>query len=233
MAIPAIVSRPHIALSVPAVAPEVVNVRINSDSYRPWEGIAPLARAAASGKLYSALSRQLGDEAAVLVARFIPMPQGSTIDRDTLRAALTSGKLPGRLTFPETTAAGAGAGRSSAPLTDWKAAATGFAATEPATKLYADLRAETCEACGVPGVLASPMAAGPAAREAWRRFTVGTVEPIARLLEAELARVLEQPVRIRLWRMAGIDSAARARALHVMTQAGFEKTIAAAMIGWD
>ena len=91
---------PSSALTVPAVAAEVVNVRINSDSYRPWEGISPLARAAASGNLYALLSQQLGHEAAVLVARFIPMPQGSTIDRDTLRATLTGGKLPGRLTFP-------------------------------------------------------------------------------------------------------------------------------------
>ena len=224
---------PSSAVTRPAGAAEVVNVRLNSDSYRPWEGVAPLARAAATGELYGRLAAQLGDEAAVLVTRIIPMPQGSNIDRDTLRGALTGKHLPGRVVFPETTSAGGGAGRSSAPLTDWKAMPTGWNAPEAAGKLYADLRHEVCEACGVPGQLVNPAGAGPAAREAWRRFTVGTVEPIARLLEAELTRVLEQPVRIRLWRMAGVDAAGRARAVHVMTEAGFDKETAAAMCGWD
>ena len=39
------------------------------------------------------------------------MPQGSNIDRDTLRGALTGKHLPGRVVFPETTSAGGGAGR--------------------------------------------------------------------------------------------------------------------------
>ena len=54
---------PSSARTVWATAAETVNVRINSDSYRPWEGIAPLARAVASGQLAARLAASLGDEA--------------------------------------------------------------------------------------------------------------------------------------------------------------------------
>ena len=68
---------PSSARTVWAEASEVVNVRVNADSLRPWDGIAPLQRAAASGELYARLSESLRDEASVAVVRLIPLPQGS------------------------------------------------------------------------------------------------------------------------------------------------------------
>ena len=87
--------------------------------------------------------------------------------------------------------------------------------------------------CGVPAALVNPASAGPAAREAWRRLTVGTLEPYARLIEAELSRVLERPVVVKLRRLAGVDAAGRARALHVLTEAGFAPEAAQELLGWD
>ena len=223
---------PSSARTVWAEASEVVNVRVNADSLRPWEGIAPLSRAAASGELYAKLSKSLRDEASVAVVRLIPQPQGSTLLFDNMRAALT-GHLPGRVAFPETTAAGGGAGRSSAPLRDWAATRLGYEADTPAGTLYAHLFSECAECCGVPAALVNPASAGPAAREAWRRLTVGTLEPYARLIEAELSRVLETGVVLKLRRLGGVDAAGRARALHVLTEAGFDKDEAADLLGWD
>ena len=68
---------PSSSQTVWTTAAETVNVRINSDSYRPWEGIAPLARAVASGQLAARLSSSLGDEADIVVSRIIPIAQGS------------------------------------------------------------------------------------------------------------------------------------------------------------
>ena len=97
---------PSSARTVSAVAAEVVNVRLNSDSYRPWEGIAPLNRAAASGELYARLSNSLSSEAEVVVARLVPLAQGlgqttakqpARCDRrDTSGAARTSRDASGR-----------------------------------------------------------------------------------------------------------------------------------------
>ena len=223
---------PSSARTVWAEASEVVNVRVNADSLRPWDGIAPLSRAAASGELYARLSESLRDEASVAVVRLIPQPQGSTVLPDNLRAALT-GALPGRVAFPETTAAGGGAGRSSAPLRDWGSTRLGYEAEAPAGTLYAHLFSECAECCGVPAALVNPSSAGPAAREAWRRLTVGTLEPYARLIESELSRVLETGVVLKLRRIGGVDAAGRARALHVLTTAGFDKDEAADLLGWD
>ena len=223
---------PSAARTVWAEAAEVVNVRVNADSLRPWEGIAPLSRAAASGELYARLSESLRDEASVAVVRLIPQPQGSTLLFDNMRAVLT-GQIPSRVLFPETTAAGGGAGRSSAPLRDWGATRLGYEAEAAAGTLYAHLFSECAECCGVPAALVNPASAGPAAREAWRRLTVGTLEPYARLIEAELSRVLETGVVLKLRRLGGVDAAGRARALHVLTTAGFDKDEAADLLGWD
>ena len=58
--------------------------------------------------------------------------------------------------------------------------------TRDAVKLYVPPMADVAEYCGVPTHLVNPASAGPAAHEAWRRFTVGTVEPIARILETAI-----------------------------------------------
>ena len=226
-------SGPSEARTVRAVAGEVVNVRINSDSYRPWEGIAPLARAVASGQLAARLASSLGDEAAVTVSRIIPIAQGSGEAAANQLSKVIAGTLPGRLAFPETQLAGAGAGRSSAPMRDFGATRTGWESPISGPQLYAHLFSEVCEVCGVPGALVNPASAGPAAREAFRRLTVGTVEPFARLLESELSRVLERTVTITLRRLGGVDAAGRARALHVLVEAGFTKENAADLLGWD
>ena len=219
--------------TVRAVASEVVNVRINSDSRRPWEGVPPLARAVASGQLAARLASSLGDEAAVVVSRIIPISQGSGETAANQLSKAISGALPGRLAFPETQTAGGGAGRSSAPLRDFGATRTGWESPISGPTLYAHLFSEVAEICGVPGALVNPTSAGPAAREAFRRLTVGTIEPYARLLESELSRVLERTVTIKLRRLGGVDAAGRARALHVLTEAGFEPAAAQELLGWD
>ena len=99
-------SGPSETYSQRAVASEVVNVRINSDSYRPWEGISPLARAVASGQLAARLSHSLGDEADVVVSRIFPVAQGSGEAAANKLSLAISGDLPGRIALPENTASG-------------------------------------------------------------------------------------------------------------------------------
>ena len=88
--------------------------------------------------------------------------------------------------------------------------------------------------CGVPPALApGAAAAGPAMREAQRAFLTATVQPLGALLEAEVSRVLERPVRIRFHKLAAADVAARARGVHVLTQAGVDRDRALALVGWE
>ena len=132
-------SGPSEARTVRAVASEVVNVRINSDSRRPWEGVPPLARAVASGQLAARLAASLGDEADIVVSRIIPIAQGSGETAANQLSKAISGALPGRLAFPETQLAGGGAGRSSAPLKDFGATRTGWESPISGPTLYAHL----------------------------------------------------------------------------------------------
>ena len=224
---------PSASQTVWTTASETVNVRLNSDSYRPWEGIAPLSRAVASGQLAARLASSLGDEASIVVSRIIPIAQGSGKGAANQLSQAIGGTLPGRLAFPESQAGGGGAGRSSAPQRDFGATKTGWDSPISGPQLYAHLFSEVSECCGVPGALVSPASAGPAAREAFRRLTTATLEPYCRLLEAELSRVLERTVTITLRRLGGVDAAGRARALHVLTEAGFTPESAQDLLGWD
>ena len=118
-------------------------------------------------------------------------------------------------------------------MRDFGATRTGWESPISGPTLYAHLFSEVAEVCGVPGALVNPASAGPSAREAFRRLTVGTCEPYCRLIESELSRVLERPVVIKLRRLGGVDAAGRARALHVLVEAGFKKEEASDLLGWD
>ena len=192
-----------------AVASEVVNVRINSDSRRPWEGVPPLARAVASGQLAARLAASLGDEADIVVSRIIPIAQGSGETAANQLSKAISGALPGRLAFPETqTRWRRRRSVKRADCKDFGATRTGWESPISGPTLYAHLFSEVAEICGVPGALVNPTIGWTMPRvRAGRRLTVGTIEPYARLLESELSRVLERPVTIKLRRLGGVDAA--------------------------
>ena len=99
------------------------------------------------------LAASLGDEADVVVSRIIPIAQGSGENAANQLTQALTGRLPGRVVWPETQLAGAGAGRSSAPMRDFGATRTGFEAPISGPQLYAHLFSEVCEICGVPGAL--------------------------------------------------------------------------------
>lgn len=225
------ISGPSEARAVPATAAEVAHVRWNADSYRPWHGIAPLSRAALTGALAANLETSLGHEAAVMVARVIAFPGGVGQDMaDHMRAVIRD--TPGRIAFPETTNKGFGAGATNAPQADWVPRRLGpeYQPADPA--LYQAVTAAVLAACGVPPALADPSAAGPGQREAGRAFLTTTIQPLGALIEAEVSRVLERPVKLRHHRLAAADVASRARAVHVLTEAGVDVDEARMLVGW-
>ena len=83
---------------------------------------------------------------------------------------------------------------------------------------------EVAAVCGLP----SPMvpgsdAAGPAWREAFRQFVALSVQPLGRILEAEVSRVLERPVRLTHHALASADIAARARAFKSLIENNIDR----------
>ncbi len=149
---------------------------------------------------------------------------------DNLRAAISQGL---RLALPETTMAGAGAGRIAAPQTDWKPYRLGAEWTEAGVRLQALALQETAGVCGLPAALVpGANAAGPAAREAFRQFLSLTVIPLGRILEAEAARVLELPVALQHHELAAADVAGRARAVGTLVENGVDRERALTLVGW-
>ena len=116
-----------------------------------------------------------------ITTTIIPQPFGqSQTAADSIRAAVNSGL---RLALPETTAAGGGAGRSSAPLTDWKSYTIQPEYAAAGVELHALALQETAGVCGLPAAMVPGAdAAGPAHREAFRQFVALTVQPLGRIL---------------------------------------------------
>ena len=226
------VAGPSIDRTVSACAAEVVHCRINASAWQPWRGRSPLRVAASTGRLASALVDALGYESELPVKRLMVQPQGPGVDTNTLRSDMQNKSY--QLAFPTTTAGGYGAGRSSAPLTDWKPITLGPDWSKGGGDLHALVLQEVMAVCGVPPALApGANAAGPTLREANREFLTTTVQPLGVLIAAEASRVLERPVTIHHHALAAADVAARARGVHVLTQAGVELERALELVGWE
>ena len=224
---------PSMARTVSASSAEVVHVRWNSDAYRPWLGRAPLTVAAATGRLAAELSRSLGNEASIIVGRLIPVAVGTGLEMgDNMRAALND-PAKGRVTLPETAVKAFGVGQQGGTLSEWTPRRLGADFPESAVRLEALVLQTVCGCCGIPAPLVpGANAAGPAMREGQRQLLTGTVQPLGRILEAEVSRVLERDVRVRFDSLAAADVAGRARGVHVLTQAGVDRDRALELVGW-
>ena len=222
---------PSITTTVRARGDQVIHIRQNSDPTCPWRGRSGLEVAQSSGGLASTLVSALTAEGEVPISRIIPQPQGdSQSTANSIRNAITTGL---RLALPETVAAGNSSGRASAPLTDWKPYRLGPDYMAGGVDLHALALQEVAAVCGLPPALApGAAAAGPALRESFRQFVALTVQPLARILEAEVSRVMERPVRLIHHELASIDVVSRARAFKSLVENDIDKARALQLVGW-
>ena len=222
---------PSTTHTIRASADQVIHIRQNSDPTCPWRGRSGLAVAQASGGLAATLVHALTAEGEVPSLRIIPQPFGqSQTAADNIRAAVNSGL---KLALPETTASGGGAGRSSSPLTDWKSYTLQPEYMAAGVQLHALALQEVAGVCGLPAAMVpGSAAAGPAQREGFRQFVALTVQPLGRILEAEVSRVLERPVRLMHHQLASADVAARARAFKSLVENDIDHERALALVGW-
>ena len=219
---------------VPAAA--VLHCRYAVDSARPWYGIGPLGWARATGTLAANLETRLGEEAGGPVGHVIPVPQdgGDGTDDDPLaQFKIDLAAARGRTILAETTAAAWGDGKAAAPQADWKPQR--FGADPPAS--LPSLRTETSlsvlSACGVPVSLVTD-ADGTSQREAWRRFVMGSVEPLLGIVGEEIERKLETRVTFDLSALWAHDLAGRAAAFQKLVAGGVavnEALVTAGLLG--
>ena len=181
-------------------------VRWGGTPGQPYVGVGPTGWAHTTARLGSEVERSLADEAAGPLAQLLAVPQdGGNPDGDddddgdplaSLRGDLSRAR--GRALLVETTALPDGE-RAAHPRHN----ATGKRLVsgqrlQPSWQRWAVTRSPGPWPPAVhPQSLFTADADGTAQREALRRWHMGTVLPLARLLEAELRAKLEADVRLR------------------------------------
>ena len=222
----------NITRFVPSAA--VVHCRYAVDPARPWFGLGPLQWARHTGALAANLELRLGQEAGAPTGHLLPVPAAGAKEGDDDPLAGLEGDMrqaKGSAILVETTSGGFAEGRDAAPRRDWKTERFGADPPQVLAALRTDAGLAVLNACGVPVSLASD-ADGTSQREAWRRFIMGSVEPVARIVAAELARKLDTPgLRFRFDSLWAHDLAGRAASFKSMVAAGMEIARAAAIAG--
>lgn len=194
---------------------------------RPYHGLAPTSWASASARVAAQAERSLGDEASGIVAQLLPIPKdggGDKRDSDNdgddslalLRADIAAAK--GAPVMLETTAAGWGEGQGGAPRKDWMASRLGPSPPTALVELARDSFARTLAACGCSPALFDD-SDGTAKREALRQWHLGTVQPLAGMLAAELTAKLAVPIRLE-FDLYNVDLAGRAQAFQKLVAGG-------------
>ena len=206
----------------------VLHARYLPDNRTPWRGVAPWKRAPSLSKLTAEVEAALIREVRLPTKIIIPMPQGGGIDTNTLRNDMQNNAY--QTVFPTTTAAAFGAGRSSAPLSDWKVTRLKSEPEEALVGLCRDIPGQVGILYGIPNVLTSGSGSETQTREAFRRFVLTAIEPLALIVSRELTRVFEVPVELDLSELAHADIAGRARAFKALTAAGMSPSDAAEFV---
>ena len=179
----------------------VVFCRWGSNPGQPYVGVGPTSWAHTTARLNANAERSLADEASGPTAQLLPVPQepGDPDDDDNPLAGLRAdiGAAKGAALLVETTSGGWGEGAVNAPRADWKMQRLGPAPTAALVALADASFARVLAATGTPPSLFVDGADGTSQREGIRRWHLGTVLPLARLVEHELTAKLESPVRLK------------------------------------
>ena len=213
-------------------ASSVVSCRWGSTPGQPYTGIGPLSWAHTTARLQSEAERSLADEAGGPLAQLLAIPQDGGDDAagnplKLLKADIAGAR--GKALLLETSAAGWGEGRTAAPQRDWQASRLGPMPPESMVAVSKDAFARVLAACGCSPALFDD-SDGTSKREALRQWHLGTVQPLARLLESELSEKLETDVRLS-FDLYNVDLASRAQAFQKLVAGGVAVNEALATAG--
>ena len=175
----------------------------DADPDYPWRGVSPLQRASVSSQLVRLAEDALVAEMKQPTKSLIPIPQGGGVDTDTLRSNIQNKSY--QIAFPPTTSAGYGAGRSSAPLTDWKPHRLQPMPDKALVDLADRASSRVVAALGAhPAIMGGATGSGAISLQAQRQFRTMLMQPIGRLIEENAWRVFGE--RIRIWWPANVEA---------------------------
>ena len=208
----------------------VVFVRWGSTPGQPYTGTGPLSWAHTTARLQSETERSLADEARGPLAQLLTVPKdGGDGSLDQLRSDI--GQARGKGLLVESTSHGFGEGRAAAPLRDWTPQRLGPTPPESMVQIRKDAFEAVLAATGTPPSLFLD-SDGTSQREALRRWHLGTVLPLARILETELAAKLEGDAKL-VFDSYALDMVSRASVVDKLVRAGVPTATALAAVGLE
>ena len=198
-------------------ADETVHVRIGADAASPWRGVSPLVAAAdTSGALAgveSGLRKEAGQTSGYV------LPGGGVEGLDDAAFAELKGdlaKLAGGTRIVPTLNPRVGDPSARPGDADWVSRRLGIHPPEALVKFRGAAALDVLGAAGVPPALGAAQADSTALREGLRQFFHTTLQPVVKIVAAELGRVLEVDVDLDLSALAAADVQGRSRAFRAL-----------------
>ena len=199
--------------TLPALAAEVLHIRIGADITTPWIGSAPLRRSSLTGGLLHAVESALGEtfENAPLGSIIVPMPDSGSEDMAAVRSSFRGKRGSTLIIEGVAQATAAGMNPTIGQKTDQLSPDLSKSMTN---ETLAAARNGILAAYGVLPAMLNPAATGPSVREAQRHLAMWCLQPIAELLAEEARAKLGGDIQIDTLRpLQAFDTAGRARAL--------------------
>ena len=207
----------------------VLHPRVNVDPQAPWRGRSGFDLASATVATATRMEKSAGDEAKMPVARLIPSAGVSTPQQTRQRGDFWGEEIGkgGLFVIP------LGAHRDRQSISRPSADVIHPDPSVGHVAMRREAAIDLLGVAGVPGALVDAGAEAGGQRESWRRLVHGTLEPLARVVEAEFAAKLGIELRFDFGQLYAADLAGRGRALKQLVESGVTLADALAVVGLD
>ena len=210
----------------------VLHLQWSVSPVHPWEGVSPLAAAPALAKLAALVETKLGEDLSTPTAHFLPTPlDGGAPALDQLRADVAAAQ--GKAVLAQGTASGWEEGRTQAGTNrDWESTRLGPEIPEQLRAAYGDILSAVATCCGIPPSLVQFQGIdGTESREAYRRFVMSSVEPVASMIAQDVSEALDTEVSFDFGSLWAHDFVGRASAFAKLVAGGLSASEARVIVG--
>ena len=205
----------------------IIHIIYGASSQTPWQGCSPIDAPSTTSQLAAVLEDRLNQEAGTVTGFVLPLPAAANTPQ--LRSDL--GTLEGSLAPVESVSTNYDTG-GRAPMSDWKSCRLGAMIPDSSINLRKEVNAVLLAACGIQPTLIDARSESNALREAYRIFLHATISPVAKLIEEELSRKLENEIMLDFSSMFAADIQGRSRGFNSLTSGGMSPENAARICGF-
>ena len=205
----------------------IIHIIYGASAQEPWQGCSPIDSPSTTAELAAILEDRLNQEAGTVTGFVLPLPQSANTPQ--LRTDL--GTLEGSLAPVDSVSTNYDTG-GRAPMGDWKSCRLGAMIPDSSINLRKEVNAVLLAACGIQPTLIDQRSESNALREAYRIFLHATISPVAKIVQEELSRKLENEIMLDFSSMFAADIQGRARGFNSLTSGGMSAENAARICGF-